>query len=315
MIDLGIRHSAFTTLDRMIGIHGEDLPWEIIAKGFEHEGKRFLYASRAEGIFKPAAMDDLLSVKTTIPRPGRKSWYEDQAIPLEFRGTTDALALYAFKGTNPDDPKNILLKRACERSLPVIYFTGVAPSVYRPVYPTFLTDWNPVTLNCRLRFSIESVSECLRSFVDHQMNPKPIDPEFSYRTVRQRLFQSRFRQAILSLYSHRCAMTGLPEPHLIDAAHIVEVGEDESLATNLRNGICISKIHHAAFDRCLIGIDPDYKVRVSRRLLSIHDGPMLEQGLKAIDGKKILLPSKRDYWPDPELLEKRFKNFIDNDVF
>jgi putative restriction endonuclease len=38
------------------------------------------------------------------------------------------------------------------------------------------------------------------------------------------------------------------------------------------NGIARSKIHHAAFDNHLIGIDPDGRVHVSERLLMLHDG-------------------------------------------
>src|ERR1700726_1646032 len=45
------------------------------------------------------------------------------------------------------------------------------------------------------------------------------------------------------------------------------------------NGIRLSKIHHAAFDTHLIGIDPDYRVHVSEGLLGQNDGRMLE-GLK-----------------------------------
>ena len=42
------------------------------------------------------------------------------------------------------------------------------------------------------------------------------------------------------------------------------------------NGLPLSKIDHAAFDAYLIGIDPDYRVYVSDRLLDQHDGNMLE---------------------------------------
>ncbi len=44
----------------------------------------------------------------------------------------------------------------------------------------------------------------------------------------------------------------------------------------------MTKIHHAAFDANLIGIDPDYRIHISESLLTLHDGPMLEQGLKAL---------------------------------
>ena len=40
----------------------------------------------------------------------------------------------------------------------------------------------------------------------------------------------------------------------------------------------VTRVHHAAFDAHLIGIDPDFRIRVSDRLLEIRDGPFLELG-------------------------------------
>ena len=42
------------------------------------------------------------------------------------------------------------------------------------------------------------------------------------------------------------------------------------------NGLPLTKIHHAAFDAHLIGVDPDYRIHVSDRLLEIRDSPFLE---------------------------------------
>jgi putative restriction endonuclease len=49
----------------------------------------------------------------------------------------------------------------------------------------------------------------------------------------------------------------------------------------------LSKIHHAAFDAHLIGIDADYRLHVSERLLTQNDGPMLE-ALKRLHGGTTL---------------------------
>jgi putative restriction endonuclease len=38
------------------------------------------------------------------------------------------------------------------------------------------------------------------------------------------------------------------------------------------NGLPLTKLHHAAFDAHLIGVDPDYRIHVSDRLLEIRDG-------------------------------------------
>ena len=48
-------------------------------------------------------------------------------------------------------------------------------------------------------------------------------------------------------------------------------------------GIPLSKIHHAAFDAHLIGIDPDYRLHVCDRLVAQNDGPMLA-ALKRLQG-------------------------------
>ena len=74
------------------------------------------------------------------------------------------------------------------------------------------------------------------------------------------------------------------------------------------NGLPLSKIHHAAFDAHLIGIDPDYRLHVSERLLGQHDGPMLK-ALTRLNGGTIHLPSRAKDHPDRDRLAVRFERF------
>ncbi len=71
----------------------------------------------------------------------------------------------------------------------------------------------------------------------------------------------------------------------------------------------MSKIHHAAFDAGLIGIDPDLRIHVADHLLEMHDGPMLEQGLKALRGRLVRPPADPRAAPDRERLALRFESF------
>jgi putative restriction endonuclease len=48
-----------------------------------------------------------------------------------------------------------------------------------------------------------------------------IERRYALRAVKQRLHQASFREAVIAAYNGRCAVTGLPEPLLLDAAHIV----------------------------------------------------------------------------------------------
>jgi putative restriction endonuclease len=73
----------------------------------------------------------------------------------------------------------------------------------------------------------------------------------------------------------RCAVSGLPEPLLLDAAHIASDKDGRLGQSVVHNGIPLSKIHHAAFDAHLIGIDPDYRLHVSERLVGQNDGQCL----------------------------------------
>jgi putative restriction endonuclease len=114
---------------------------------------------------------------------------------------------------------------------------------------------------------------------------------------------------VLAAYGGRCAISGLPETRLLDAAHIV-VDADEQLGQPIvSNGLPLTKIHHAAFDANLIGVDPDLRVHVSDRLLDIDDGSFLELGLKRIAGTSIRLPHRAEDRPDRERLALRFEQF------
>ncbi len=64
-----------------------------------------------------------------------------------------------------------------------------------------------------------------------------------------------------------------------------------------------------AFDNHLIGINPAGRVHVSERLLMLHDGPLLEQSLKACAGALIRPPRGKLFGPDRDRLAARFEQF------
>jgi putative restriction endonuclease len=100
----------------------------------------------------------------------------------------------------------------------------------------------------------------------------------------------------------------LPEALLLDAAHIISDKDEKFGQPVVPNGIPLSKIHHAAFDAHLIGIDPDYKLHVSDRLLVQNDVPMLE-ALKRLNGGMFHLPARAKDSPDRERLAQRYERF------
>jgi putative restriction endonuclease len=134
-----------------------------------------------------------------------------------------------------------------------------------------------------------------------------IERRYVVREVKQRIHQGQFRGAVLPAYRDRCAICRLREVRLLDAAHIVADAEEAGEPV-VRNGLSLCSIHHRAFDEDLVGIAPDLRVHVSRRLLEDEDGPMLDV-LRGFHATTIEAPSRRVWRPDPERLAARFERF------
>ena len=108
-------------------------------------------ASAAEGIFAPPACRTFLASRQSVPKPKGRVWYHDQT-PPELTAAGDTLS-YAFTGVEPENTRNQWLRQAMADQVPLIYFFGVAPGLYQPLFPTFVTEWQPEKLRCGLSFS------------------------------------------------------------------------------------------------------------------------------------------------------------------
>lgn len=92
------------------------------------------------------------------------------------------------------------------------------------------------------------------------------------------------------------------------AAHILPDSDPEGEPL-ITNGLALCKLHYAAFDSFILGVTPDYIVKVRASVLDEADGPMLQHGLKEIHGAKLLLPTSRSLWPNQHALEVRYLRF------
>src|SRR5690606_7646522 len=95
---------------------------------------------------------------------------------------------------------------------------------------------------------------------------------------------------------------------LLDAAHIL-ADRDERGSPEISNGLSLCKIHHSAYDLNILGIDPDYRIRIRNDILAEVDGPMLRHGLQEMDSRVLLLPTVKDHRPNREYLAERYEAF------
>lgn len=122
--------------------------------------------------------------------------------------------------------------------------------------------------------------------------------------VKVRVNQSFFRKAVLAAYNFQCCITGLEIPELLNASHIVPWSKDEENRINPRNGLCLNAIHDRAFDRGLLTITSDLKVRVSKSVKQKNVSKAVQDFLLRYDGLEINKPSRFS----PELSFLKYHN-------
>ena len=76
------------------------------------------------------------------------------------------------------------------------------------------------------------------------------------------------------------------------------------------NGMSLCRLHRAAFDRLILGVQPDYIIRVRAVVLEEVDGPMLMHGLRGLQGQRFMVPSRRVDRPDEVRLGVRWERFL-----
>lgn len=88
------------------------------------------------------------------------------------------------------------------------------------------------------------------------------------RLVVQRIGQDIFRDRLMDYWQGRCPLTGISDPALLRASHIIPWSECNSDAERLdvHNGLLLSALWDAAFDRALVTFDDDGKPEFSHSL-------------------------------------------------
>jgi len=135
----------------------------------------------------------------------------------------------------------------------------------------------------------------------HLVQAPPTGPTDVIVNVKVRRGQEYFRSAVLNNFGGRCGVSELGVPELLIASHILPWGTHASERLNVRNGLCLSRLHDAAFDRGLITFDDDLRLVLSKRLKGELPQGCLEDNFVRQEGKALSLPEDAAL-PDPRFL-------------
>lgn len=263
---------------------------------FEIDGSPFRLMDAQRGIRKPATLDSALSIRTVYRPEGATRPYEDST-------GRDGLIRYKWRGEEVDHPENRALRAAMTAELPLIWFFGVGPGTYKPVYPVFLLREEPQLQ----QFVVDP--DVAHGLVKGDSPVEEALRQYILQETKRRVHQPVFRATVLRAYATRCAVCALAHTELLDAAHIIPDSHKDGVAS-VRNGLAMCKIHHAAYDSNILGIRPDFVVQIRSDLLDEIDGPMLQHGLKERHNQLLMvLPRVRAERPGSEFLGPRYETF------
>lgn len=125
--------------------------------------------------------------------------------------------------------------------------------------------------------------------------------------VQQRIKQGFFRRAVLASYRGRCCISGVSDPRLLVASHIVPWREDKTNRLNPRNGLCLSAIHDKAFDSYLFSLTDDARIVLSDVLERTQDD-FLREVFHPVSGRQVELPDR--FAPEPELMRQHRERML-----
>lgn len=245
---------------------------------------------------------------------GGRSWTRDEILRV--------LALYCvtafgrFHSRNPDvidlaremnrTPGSIAMKLSNLASLdPSERIRGIAglpgaSSLDRQVWDEFYGRWDLLSKELPLQ----------RVAGDERALVAPSGPTASRRVVWARRGQDFFRLAVLAAYSGRCCVTGVAEPRLIRASHIVRWADSEEHRLNPSNGLCLNALHDAAYEEGLIALDDQLRLLVSARLAKKMPKEVFTDCFERYEGKGIDSPMR--FAPEIALVrthrKERFKS-------
>ena len=98
---------------------------------------------------------------------------------------------------------------------------------------------------------------------------EPYDgPSTAREITERRIGQDFFRRAVLANFENTCCITGIAEPALLNASHIMPWGVDVKNRHNPANGLCLSATLDRAFDRGLVTFNDAGAVLVAKSLIT-----------------------------------------------
>ena len=190
-----------------------------------------------------------------------------------------------------------------------------ASKLDREIYSKFVEDWSGASKHAEVLWQNIVTKYDAETAVKSPEKSKFIYKSFEGEStaesmVERRIGQGFFRRVVLANYSEECCITGISEPRLLVASHIIPWNINVKNRHNPENGLLLSGTFDRAFDSGLISVDASRNIRISKNLIDCEN-IATKEFFAPFKNKKIRDANR--FSPNPEFLDWHFKNvFVDN---
>lgn len=254
-------------------------------------------------------------------KPGQKRWTEEELIltmnlycKLPFgklhQGRPEVIELAGLIGRTPGSVAFKLVNLASlDPSLQARGIKGAsnASKLDKKVWDDFYNNWDILPFE-----SEKLLAKWQRKKIEEIITDEDTEiPEGQTREaqVQVRVNQSFFRKMIMASYDYTCCITGLKQPELLVAGHIIPWSVDQKNRLNPQNSIAINALHDKAFENGLITITTDFTIIVAAEVLNRSAEKPINKYLTSYHNQKIIRPNR--FLPHKKFLEyhnnERFK--------
>ena len=131
------------------------------------------------------------------------------------------------------------------------------------IFPTRDALFDGVSAVYRLSMSLPTLP-----YEDYLRETAHLGDTDAERVQKVRIGQDRFRDALMSYWDRTCPLTGIRNPDLLRASHIISWSDcpSDEERLNVYNGLLLSSLWDAAFDAGLVTFDDEGRVIASPNL-------------------------------------------------
>ena len=187
-----------------------------------------------------------------------------------------------------------------------------ASKLDKEVWQGYMNNWDDVFFESELLLAAKKQTTIEKLYNIDLEQYKQKEGKEVQRLVKTRVNQDAFRGAVLTNFNNQCCITGIGFTELLIASHIAPWSSDLVNRLNPNNGLALNTLHDKAFDRHLITITEELKIKISSKFHKFQSVLSIKQNFIDFDGESITHPKK--FFPDLEFLRMHNDKFASLNV-